>query len=83
MRTERLELRLTHDERALEITAASAVGETLSEFFRRAARARAEEVLADQRDIVLTEEDAIRFLDALETPDPNTVARLRELRERA
>jgi uncharacterized protein (DUF1778 family) len=40
-------------------------------------------VLADQRDIVLAEEDATRFLDALETPDPDTVARLRELRDRA
>ncbi len=59
------------------------MGETLSDFFRRAARARAEEVLADQRDIVLTEEDGARFLDALETPDTDTVARLRELRNRA
>jgi uncharacterized protein (DUF1778 family) len=45
--------------------------------------ARADEVLADQRDIVLTEGDATRFLDGLETPDPDTVARLRELRDRA
>src|ERR1019366_7913781 len=81
MRAQRLELRLTDDERSLDAAAASAVGETLSDFFRRAARARAEEVLADQRDIVLTEEDATRFLDALETPDPDTVARLRELRD--
>jgi uncharacterized protein (DUF1778 family) len=83
VRTERLELRLTHDKRSLETAGASAVGETLSDCFRRAARTRAEEVLADQRDIVLTEEDARRFLDALETPDPDTVARLRELRDRA
>jgi uncharacterized protein (DUF1778 family) len=83
MRAQRLELRLTDDERSLDAAAASAVGETLSDFFRRAARARAEEVLADQRDIVLTEEDATRFLDALETPDPDTVARLRALRDRA
>jgi uncharacterized protein (DUF1778 family) len=83
MRAQRLELRLTDDERSLDAAAASAVGETLSDFFRRAARARAEEVLADQRDIVLSEEDAIRFLDALEAPDPDTVARLRELRDRA
>lgn len=83
MRAQRLELRLTDDERSLDAAAASAVGETLSDFFRRAARARAEEVLADQRDIVLTEEEATRFLDALETPDPDTVVRLRALRERA
>jgi uncharacterized protein (DUF1778 family) len=83
MRAQRLELRLTDDERSLDAAAALAVGETLSDFFRRAARARAEEILADQRDIVLSEEDAIRFLDALEAPDSDTVARLRELRDPA
>ncbi len=83
VRDQRLELRLTDDERSLDAAAAAAVGESLSDFFRRAARARAEEVLADQRDIVLTEEEAARFLDALETPNPDSVARLRELRDRA
>lgn len=83
MRTQRLEVRLTEDERSLDVAAAIAVGETLSDFFRRAARARAEEVLADQRDIVLSEEEAARFLDALETPDADSVAALRELRDRA
>jgi len=83
MRDQRLELRLTDDERSLDAAAAAAVGESLSDFFRRAARARAEEVLADQRDIILTEEEASRFLDGLETPDPDSVARLRELRDRA
>jgi uncharacterized protein (DUF1778 family) len=83
MRTQRLEVRLTDDERSLDVAAAAAVGETLSDFFRRAARARAEEVLADQRDIALTKEEAARFVDALETPDADSVARLRELRERA
>jgi uncharacterized protein (DUF1778 family) len=83
MRTQRLEVRLTDDERSLDVAAAAAVGETLSDFFRRAARARAEKVLADQRDIALTKEEAARFVDALETPDADSVARLRELRERA
>jgi uncharacterized protein (DUF1778 family) len=83
VRAQRLELRLTDDERSLNVAAAVAVGETLSDFYRRAARVRAEEVLADQRDILLTEEHATRFLDALETPDAETVARLRELRDRA
>jgi uncharacterized protein (DUF1778 family) len=83
MRTQRLEVRLTEDERSLDVAAATAVGETLSDFFRRAARIRAEEVLADQRDIVLSEKEAARFLDALETPDSDSVARLRELRDRA
>jgi uncharacterized protein (DUF1778 family) len=77
-----LELRLTDEERALDAAAASAVGETLSDFFRRAARARAADVLADQREITLTDAEAVRFLDALETVDETTVARLRQLRAR-
>jgi uncharacterized protein (DUF1778 family) len=83
MRTQRLELRLTDDERQLDNAAATAVGETLSDFFRRAASARAQEVLVDQQRIVLDENEAARFLDALDTVDEDTVARLRELRQRA
>jgi len=48
-----LELRLTAAERELDDAAATAVGETLSDFFRRAASARAHEVLADQSEIAL------------------------------
>jgi uncharacterized protein (DUF1778 family) len=83
MRTQRLELRLTDEERELDAAAASAVGETLSDFFRRAATVRAAEVLADQRKIALSDEEAARFLDALETVNEVTVTRLRELRARA
>jgi uncharacterized protein (DUF1778 family) len=83
VRTQRLELRLTDDERELDSVAATAVGETLSDFFRRAASARAREVLADQQQILLSEDEAARFLDALDASDQDTVARLRELRERA
>jgi uncharacterized protein (DUF1778 family) len=83
MRTRRLELRLTDDERQLDSAAATAVGETLSDFFRRAASTRAQEVLADQQRIALNEDEATRFLDALEVVDLDTAARLRELRERA
>lgn len=83
VRTQRLELRLTDDERELDSVAATAVGETLSDFFRRAASARAREVLADQQQIVLSKDEAARFLDALDASDQDTVARLRELRERA
>lgn len=83
MRTQRLELRLSDEERELDAAAASAVGETLSDFFRRAATVRAAEVLADQRKVALTDEEAARFLDALETVDKTTVARLRDLRSRA
>jgi uncharacterized protein (DUF1778 family) len=82
VRTQRLELRLTDDERQLDSAAATAVGETLSDFFRRAASARAQEVLADQQRVVLNQDEAARFLDALDSVDRDTVARLRELRER-
>jgi uncharacterized protein (DUF1778 family) len=65
VRTQRLELRLTDTERELDATAAVAVGETLSDFFRSAAMARAAEVLADRRKIALTDTEASRFPDAL------------------
>jgi uncharacterized protein (DUF1778 family) len=83
MRIQRLELRLTDHERQLDSAAATAVGETLTDFFRRAASARAQDVLADQQRIALNDEEAARFLDALDSIDQDTVARLRELRERA
>jgi uncharacterized protein (DUF1778 family) len=83
MRTQRLELRLTDDELQLDGAAATAVGETLSDFFRRAASARAQEILADRQQIVLSDEEAARFLNALEDIDENTVTRLRDLRQRA
>jgi len=83
MRTQRLELRLADEERELDAAAANAVGETLSDFFRRAARVRAQEILADQREIVLTSEEATRFLAALDQTDPETVTRLRQLRRDA
>jgi uncharacterized protein (DUF1778 family) len=83
MRTQRLELRLSDEERRLDDAAAAAVGETLSDFFRRAARARAQEVFIDRQQIALDDEEATRFLDALESVDEDTVARLRDLRRRA
>lgn len=82
MRTQRLELRLTDDERQLDGAAATAVGETLSDFFRRAASARAQEILVDRQQIVLSDEEAARFLNALEDVDKDAVTRLRDLRQR-
>ena len=82
-RNRRIEIRLSDEERRLDAAAAAALGESLSDFFRRAAQARAQEVLADQRAIALGEEEAARFLDALERPDEGTVARLEDLRRRA
>jgi uncharacterized protein (DUF1778 family) len=83
MRIQRLELRLTDGERQLDSVAATAAGETLSDFFRRAASARPQEVLADQQRIVLSEDEAARFLDALDAVDQDMVARLCKLREPA
>jgi uncharacterized protein (DUF1778 family) len=83
MRTQRLELRLTDEERQIDGAAATAVGETLSDFFRRAARARAQEVLVDQQQITLSDIEATRFLDALESVDEDTVVHLRDLRHRS
>jgi uncharacterized protein (DUF1778 family) len=82
-KTRRIEVRLSDEERQLDAAAASALGESLSDFFRRAAQARAQEVLADQRTIALSEVEATRFLAALERPDEGTVARLEDLRRRA
>ena len=82
MRTQRLELRLNDEERSTDQAAATAVGESLSEFFRRAAANRAADILADQRTITLSEDEATRFLDALETVDDHAVARLADLRAR-
>lgn len=82
MRTNRIELRLSEAERELDASAAASVGETLSEFFRRAARDRATRILEEERRIALNEDEARRFLEALDRPDPASVAALRRLWER-
>ena len=79
MKTNRLELRVTDEERDLDASAAAAVGETLSEFFRQAARERAVQIIDKQRTISLGEADARRFLEALDAPDPDTITRLGDL----
>jgi uncharacterized protein (DUF1778 family) len=68
-KTRRIEIRVTDEEHQLEEAAANALGVTLSEFFRRAARSQAEEVLAERSRIVLSEEEAERFLDAVDHPE--------------
>ena len=82
MRTSRIELRLTDEERDLDAAAAEAAGESLSEFFRRAARDRAALILSQQHKVVLADDEARRFLAALDRSDPETVTRLRALRDR-
>ncbi len=79
MKTNRLELRLTDEERDLDASAAAVVGETLSEFFRQAARERAVQIIDEQRVISLSETEAKRFLEALDNPVPDTITRLRDL----
>ncbi len=68
-RTRRIEIRVTDEEHSLEEAAAEATGVTLIEFYRRAARASAEEVLAERSRITLDDDEAARFLDALDHPE--------------
>jgi uncharacterized protein (DUF1778 family) len=65
----RIEIRVTDEERAVEEAAAQALGVTLSEFYRRAARASAEEILAERSRVALDDEEAARFLEALDHPE--------------
>jgi uncharacterized protein (DUF1778 family) len=67
-KTRRIEVRMTDEERDLEQAAAAARGQTLSEFVRQAARREAEQVLAERTSIVLSAEEADRFLAALDDP---------------
>lgn len=78
-RARRIEIRVTEEERALEEAAASAHGETLSEFVRRAARVEAERVLAERTRLVANDEAAQRFLDALHRPSADAERDLRQL----
>ncbi len=55
-------------EHLVETAAAETMGVSLSEFYRQAARARAEEILAERSSVVLAAASAARFLDALDDP---------------
>jgi uncharacterized protein (DUF1778 family) len=68
-KTRRIEIRVIEEEYTLEGAAATALGISLSESYRRAAGESAEEVLAERSRIVLNEAEAERFLDALEHPE--------------
>ncbi|TMK39941.1 MAG: DUF1778 domain-containing protein [Actinobacteria bacterium] len=68
-RSRRIEIRVTDEERVAQEAAAEALGVTLSEFYRQAARASAEEVLAERSRVVLDDDEAARFLDALDHPE--------------
>jgi len=81
-KTRRIEIRITEEERSLEQAAATASGESLSEFVRRAARREAERTLAERTRYVVDDEAAQRFLAALEQPSPDAERGLRRLVEK-
>lgn len=78
-KTRRIEIRITEEERDLEQAAASANGETLSEFVRRAARREAERTLAERTRYLVDNEAAQRFLAALDKPSAAGEEGLRRL----
>jgi uncharacterized protein (DUF1778 family) len=78
-KTRRIEIRITEEERSLEQAAATANGETLSEFVRQAARREAERILAERTRYIVDDEAAQRFLAALEQSSPNAERGLRRL----
>lgn len=65
----RIEIRVSAEEHAAEAAAAKTIGVSLSEFYRQAARARADEILAERSRVVLDADSAARFLDALDHPE--------------
>ncbi len=67
-RARRIEIRVSEEEHLVETAAAETMGVSLSEFYRQAARARAEEILAERSSVVLDAASAARFLDALDDP---------------
>ncbi len=81
-KTRRIEIRITEEERSLELAAATASGETLSEFVRRAARREAQRTLAERTRYVLDDKAARRFLAALEKPSSEAERGLRRLVEK-
>lgn len=78
-KTRRIEIRITEHERDLEQAAATANGETLSEFVRRVARREAERTLAERTRYIVDDQAAQCFLAALEQPDESTERGLRRL----
>ena len=69
---------MSDEERRMEEAAAAALGLSLSEFVRQAARGRAQEVLRERGEIVLNDDAAQAFLAALDADAPPPAA-MREL----
>lgn len=79
MRSERLNLRLAHEQKALVAAAAAAVHKTMSEFVLEAACSLARETLAAQTHLVVDKETYDRFLEALDNPSTDDKPKLRKL----
>lgn len=77
-KSRRIEVRISDEERRLEEAAAAALGVSLSEFVRQAARGRAHEVLRERGEIVVDSDTARAFLAALDSEAPPP-AEMREL----
>jgi uncharacterized protein (DUF1778 family) len=69
--------------RQRDSSATAAAGETSTDCFSSPMNPRTQDVSSNYQRIALNQDEAARFLDALETVDQSTVVRLRELRERA
>ena len=69
---ERLEARITSEQKALFQRAADLSGRTLTDFVVASTQAAAEEIVRDREVIVLSPSDSIRFVEALlAPPEPN------------
>lgn len=85
IRSDRIELRTTPEEKALLARAAAYERLDLTSFVMRAALPAAEQVVQGEERIVLSERDTKRVLDLLENPPPPTeklIRAARALRER-
>ena len=83
-KTERVDMRLTREQKELIELAASASGQTVSGFATSALLAQAHEVLAREAETVLSQADFLAFLDLVEASEPNAElkAAVRRVRER-
>lgn len=68
-KSKRLNLRVAEGDDALLRRAAGATGESLSEFLIASGRVRAERVLADRTEFVLSESDWAAFTELLDRPE--------------
>lgn len=81
-RSRRIEIRVTESDWELQEAVARSRGETLSEFVRRAAHTEAERAMNESSRLVVDDEKARRFLDALEGPTRASETGLRRLIEK-